>query len=214
MHELGSVAAPTHEENKTVIFSPLRFRSHWLFAMKDTLAENVARALALIVAHPFAEKRVREEMGQADLASAPSIHGLTYLEACIQEAMRLWPTTPLLVRETVVADVLRDTVIPPATQVLILNSLNHRDDEALASADTFTPDRWQPGRIDFRFNHFSNGPQVCAGKDLALFVAKAVVATLLGESRYALVRPALDPSKPLPHAYNYYRLMLSRAARA
>ncbi|HEX2417383.1 MAG TPA: cytochrome P450, partial [Micromonosporaceae bacterium] len=185
---------------------------HWLFAMKDTLAENVARSLALIVAHPFAEQQVRQEMAEADLASPAGVDRLTYLEGCVQEAMRLWPTTPLLAREMVVPDVLGDTVVPAGTQVLVLNGFNHRDDESLTSADTFVPDRWQGHPIDYRFNHLSNGPQVCAGKSLALFIAKAVLATLLSQNRYTLVRPTLDPNKPLPHAYNYYRLLLSRTA--
>lgn len=187
---------------------------HWLFAMKDTLAENVARALALILAHPFAEHKVREELAQADLGTVRGIDGLAYLEGCLQEAMRLWPTTPLLVREMVMADVLGGTVVPHGTQVLILNGFNHRDADTLSSADTFVPDRWQSSPIDYRFNHLSNGPQVCAGKDLALFIGKAVLATLLAGGRYALIRPALDPDRPLPHAYNYYRLALSRTPRA
>jgi hypothetical protein len=36
-----------------------------------------------------------------------------------------------------------------------------------------------PERSDYRFNHLSNGTQVCAGKSLALFIAKAAIATLL-----------------------------------
>jgi hypothetical protein len=36
-----------------------------------------------------------------------------------------------------------------------------------------------PERSDYRFNHLSNGTQVCADKSFALFIAKAVIATLL-----------------------------------
>jgi cytochrome P450 len=185
---------------------------HWLFAMKDTLASNTVCALALIVAHPEAERRVREELAQADLASPQGIHGLRYLEGCVQEAMRLWPSVSLLVRETVATDTLGDVSIPPQTQVLILNTFNHRDREALPFADTFSPQEWLSGQVNYRFNHLSNGTQVCAGKDLTLFIAKAVLATLLSQHRYTLNRPRLNPAKPLPYTYNYFGIDLNSAA--
>lgn len=179
---------------------------HWMFAILETLATNTIRALALIVAHPEALMRVREELARVDLSSAQGIQQLQYLEGCIQEAMRLWPSTPLLVRETLIEDVLGNTIIPPATQVLILNNFNHRDKETHPFADTFSPELWSSGSVNYHFNHFSNGPQGCAGKELALFIAKAVLATLLSTYQYTLERPPLDPSKPLPYMYNNFHL--------
>jgi len=102
-----------------------------MFAMGDTLAINTARALALICAHLPAEERVGEELAQADLASPEGSISCRYLEGCVQEAMRLWPTTPILVRETVKEDVLGGATIPAGTQVIIINSFNHRDRETV-----------------------------------------------------------------------------------
>src|SRR5256885_12515315 len=100
---------------------------HWMFAMWETLASNTARALAAILAHPQVEQRVRHELAGADLTTPDGIASLSYLGACIQDAMRLWPTTPMLVRETLVPDTLGGETIPAGTQVLIWNSPNHRD---------------------------------------------------------------------------------------
>jgi cytochrome P450 len=183
---------------------------HWMFAMNETLSINTARALALIVSHPNAEKRVRDEMGGRDLLTARGVDGLKYLEACVQEAMRLWPTTPWLIRETVCEDTLDGLRLAPKTQVLILNSFNHRDEQSHPFADRFTPDLWANHDSNFCFNHLSNGPQVCAGKGLALFIAKAVIGSLLGQRRYELLRPRLSPERPLPHMYNNYKLVLHR----
>ncbi|MFP5286380.1 MAG: cytochrome P450, partial [Thermoanaerobaculia bacterium] len=91
---------------------------HWMFAMKDTTATNTARALALILAHPEAERRVREEITAADLASPEGIDGLRYLEACVHEAMRLWPTTPLLSREALRDDSIDGAPVPKGSQVI------------------------------------------------------------------------------------------------
>ena len=182
---------------------------HWLFAMADTLAINTARALALIVSHDDAEARVRAEMADKDLAAATGIHGLRYLEGCVQEAMRLWPTTPLLARETLRDDVLGGATVPAATQILILNSFNHRDRENLAYADTFSPQVWLRDDLDYQFNHLSNGRQVCAGKNLALFIATATLAALLAAHRYTLKGPPLDPRRPLPYLYNHFHIRMS-----
>lgn len=179
---------------------------HWMFAMGETLATNTARALTLIAAHPAAEARVREEMGRADLSFAEGIDQLKYLEGCVQEAMRLWPTTPTLVRETVKEDVLGGETIPVGTQIVIPNSFIQRDGETIPFADTFSPEVWLESSVDYRFNHLSNGTQVCAGKGLALFIAKAVLAALMKEHRYTLMSPPLDPGRPLPHAYDHFQL--------
>jgi cytochrome P450 len=184
---------------------------HWMFAMNETLAINTARALALVTAHPEAEMRVRAEI--ADLSDAQAIHRMKYLEACVQEAMRLWPTTPMLVRETVAADTLGGESIPSGTQVLILSSFNHRDRQAHTFADHFAPEIWLDGRIDYHFNHFSNGTQVCAAKDLALFIAKAVLAILLHEHQYVLKQPRLEPAQRIRHGYNYFKLVWERRAQ-
>ena len=179
---------------------------HWMFAIRETLAINTARALALLASHPDQDGRARSEMiWQGDI-TPPDIHDLQYLEGCVQEAMRLWPTTPLIARESLGEEVVEGTAILPGTQALILNTFNHRDGESSVAANAFYPPQWLYGGPGLPFNHLSGGPQVCAGKDLALFIAKAVLATLLDKGRYRLVRPKLDHRKPLPAMYNHYRL--------
>jgi cytochrome P450 len=188
---------------------------HWMFAMWETLAANTVRALAAILAHPRVEARVREELAGSDLTTPEGIARLTYLECCLQEAMRLWPTTPMLARETVTSDALGGSAIPPGSQVLIWNSFNHRDREAYALADTFSPEAWANGRPSPLFNHLSSGPQVCAGIDLLSFIGRSVIAAILSNGRYVLVKPRLDPSRPMPYAYNYFAVRFARrAARA
>lgn len=179
---------------------------HWMFAMADTLAINTARAVALIIAHPFAETRVREEIENANIDSGHGVNQLRYLEGCVQEAMRLWPTTPMLVREAIRDDMINGVHIPAGTQLIILNSSNHRDRNHIDFADKFLPQHWIDKKIDNRFNHLSNGRQICAGKDLALLIAKAVIANLLSGHRYILERPSIDPGKPLPYLYNHFHI--------
>lgn len=181
---------------------------HWLFALKDTLGTNVARALGVIGSHPRVEERVRAELAAADLSSPMGVARLGYLAGVIQEAMRLWPTTPLLSRRALRDDRIDGRPVPAGTQVLILNLLNHRLVEA--HPDDVYPERWAGGADDVRLNHFSHGPQVCAGVDLALFVGRSVVAELLARERWELDPPRLDPGHPMPHMLDPFTLHWSR----
>jgi cytochrome P450 len=177
---------------------------HWMFATWETLATNTVRALALIASHPAQYQRVRDELSAANLSSPHGIHGLAYLEGCIHEAMRLWPTTPMIVREVIDDDILCGDRLPYGMQVMVPNTFHHRDSERNPSADRFTPEQWLGESPSPLFNHLSGGPQRCAGQDLALFLAKAVLATLLESSDVRLDRPHLDPQSDLPRAFNYF----------
>ena len=135
------------------------------------------------------------------------------MRACISEAMRLWPTTPLLSRETLVELSWRGAVVPAGTQILIVNAFHHRDRERLQYADRFAPEEWIDGDAadDWGFNHFSHGPQVCPGVNLALLVASSALATLLTE-REVTWRGNLDPGRPLPHMLDFFGLDFGLAA--
>jgi cytochrome P450 len=186
--------------------------AHWLFALQDTLAANALRALALIASHPEQRSMVETELAAAEASdgsgSATRVAGLSYLRACLQEAMRLWPTTPLLSRETLVDLTWRGAVVPAGTQVLIVNTFHHRDRERLEYADRFAPEAWTEGNAgeDWSLNHFSHGPQGCPGTNLALLVGTTVLAELLTRGLPRLLEPMLDPDRPLPHMLDVFRL--------
>ena len=122
--------------------------------------------------------------------------------------MRLWPTIPILSRETITETDWGGATVPAETQILISNTFNHRDPGRHAFADRFAPEEWTEGSAgeDWSFNHLSHGPQGCPGADLALLVGKAVLASLFRERRISLLEPELDPGKPLPHMLDFFSL--------
>jgi cytochrome P450 len=186
---------------------------HWLFAMADTLPANALRALALLCSHPSQRAVAETEVSATDRSSAASVAALRYLRACLQEAMRLWPTTPLLSRETLVDLAWDGAVVAAGTQVLIPNTFLHRDRDRLEYADRFAPEAWTDGdAADYvGFNHFSRGPQGCPGAELALLVASAALAELLAERQPRLLDSPLDPAKPLPHMLDFFALRFASA---
>jgi cytochrome P450 len=177
---------------------------HWIFAMRDTLGANAYRALAVIVADRLVEDRVRDELEGADLGDPAAVDGLRYLEGCLQEAMRLWPTTPLLARETTRKTTLAGAELDEGTQVMILNTFNHRDAETVPDAHRLRPERWLEGERDPRFNHLSGGRQYCPGIPLVLLLGKGVLARVLAGHELTLERPPLDPGRDLPMMLDFF----------
>jgi cytochrome P450 len=179
---------------------------HWMFATRDTLGANAYRALAAIAADPSLCSRVRSEVDGADLSDPAAIDAMTVLEGALQEAMRLWPTTPLLARETTRETTLAGEKLDEGTQVMILNTFNHRDPDQLDGADRLDPERWQNGDRSYRFNHLSNGAQDCPGGPLVSLLGKVVIAHLVDEYELTLREPELDGGQALPNMLDFFEI--------
>ena len=180
---------------------------HWVFAMRDTLGANTFRALAAVVADEEVEKRAREESDGADLTDPQAIDGMRFLEGCLHEAMRLWPTVPLIARETTRETELAGEKLDEGTQVMILNTFNHRDPDDVPNPDALDAERWSNGASDdYKFNHLSNGTQDCPGGPLVLLIGKAVLANMLNAHELSLREPAIEQGAPLPHMLDFFEI--------
>jgi hypothetical protein len=185
---------------------------HWLFAMRDTLATHCANTLALVAAHAEAQERICAEVAGTDLSDPAGVNRMVYLEGSLREAMRLWSTTPLIVRKALRDDELGGHPVPAGSQVIIHNGFNHRSSDAIADPDRFQPEIWPQGVWDYRFNSMSNGPQACAGRELALFLGKAVLGRLFERHGWRLRRPTLDSRAPIPQAFDHRALVVNGRA--
>ena len=188
--------------------------THWLFAMKDTLAANCANALALIAAHPEVQERAHSESAATDLGDPAAVDRMAYVEGCLRDTMRLWPTTPLILRKALRDTDLAGHAVPAGSQVVIHNGFNHRNPEAIVEPDRFHPDAWQQGVWDYRFNYLSNGPQACGGRELVLFLGKAALANCLRRHRWTLTKSsvALGPRLPGAQAFDARAMVLTGRA--
>jgi len=193
--------------------------THWFFALQDTTSTNVLRALALLATHPdelaAAQAEVAATADDGGPPSAKAVAAMPRLRAVLLEAMRLWPTTPLLARETLTDLVWHGVRVSAGTQILIVNVFHHRDPDRLGeAADHCTTSGWLDGPFDddWGLNHLSHGPQGCPGANLALLVGTATLAALL--ARGAPQQRAggrLDPGKALPHMLDPFALCLAVA---
>ncbi|WP_024803567.1 cytochrome P450 [Nocardia sp. BMG51109] len=180
---------------------------HWLFAF-DAAGIALTRAVALLATHP--RQRARAMSDAADPAR-PDLR--QYLRACMLESVRLWPTTPIILRELTDDTTWRDGddsfALAPDATVLITVPAFHRDPDLVPFANEFVPEVWLDGRAE-RYPQlvpFSGGPAVCPGRNLVLFTTGTLLAHLLHALEFRLVsQPRPTPDEPLPLTFNNFGL--------
>jgi hypothetical protein len=209
--EEGSLASLIGKMPKSPDMEPAHQVPQYLFAF-DPGAMATFRTLALLATHETERARARTEIEERPWRDLP------FLRACILDSLRLWPTTPAILRETT-QDVEFDTgVMPKNTHVLIFAPFFHRDDENLAYAHRFNPDIWlseKPGG-GWPLVPFSGGPAACPARDFVPMIGSAMMANILNCRRVGLKDPSrLDPGKDLPGTLDNYslKLILERKSR-
>ncbi|MBV9778206.1 MAG: cytochrome P450 [Acetobacteraceae bacterium] len=96
------------------------------------------------------------------------------------DTVRLWPTTPLILRETTGPTEWRGGALPAGTGIVIFVPYFDRDPERLPFADQFAPEVWLDGQAEaYGLLPFSAGPAACPGHNLVLLTASAMLARLL-----------------------------------
>lgn len=167
--------------------------THWLFALGDTLAVNALRAVVMLANH------------EAHLRRALSDESGAYVDACLHEAMRLWPTTTILSRVSLAPTNWNGERVPAGTQLVIVNTYSHRDRERLDFADRLAPEEWIDGDASSYpgFNAFSRGPQGCPGSALSILVGRTAIRAVIERGVHS-PSPRMDPAKPMPHMLDYF----------
>ncbi|MFL6083979.1 MAG: cytochrome P450 [Mycobacterium sp.] len=201
----GTLAAAVAEIPASGAVDPVGQMPQWLFAF-DAAGMALLRTLALLSTHP-------DQLAQALSEAADSSHALSrpYLRSCVLESVRLWPTTPTILRDTTEDTQWRDgsiTIAKGAGLMIVVPGF-HRDDELLPFAHQFEPDIWVDGRAQQypQLVPFSAGPAECPGRNLVLFVTSTLLAHMLTALSYELTStPKPSPDKPLPMTLNQLTL--------
>jgi cytochrome P450 len=136
---------------------------------------------------------------------------LPLLRATLLESVRLWPATPLILRDSV-RDTSWDTgAMPARTGVVIYAPYFHRDPDRLPFANRFAPEIWSDPQAGEHWSlvPFSAGPATCPGQNLVLLLASAALQVFLRAGTLRVVSPAsLDAKLPLPGTLDHYRVRI------
>lgn len=203
--EQGSLADVIARMAKSEASAPADQISQYLFAF-DAAGIATFRALALLASHPEQARHAREEIAAAGKDGRKD---LPFIRACVRESLRLWPTTPAILRETTEEVRWDGGVMPKNTNILIFTPYFHRDDENLSYANRFTPELWLGGEPDGRWPliPFSDGPGICPGRNLVALLASAMTAAILDGHLVELDPPdTLRSDQELPGTLDYFSL--------
>jgi cytochrome P450 len=164
--------------------------STMLLAGEDTTANTIAWVLYLLHQNPNCLQHATQEV----LTNAPNylvldlsqIDQLVYLDACIQEAMRLKPVGPYIPLEATKEASVAGVRVPSGSLVWCMFRHDTISDQYFDKATAFKPERWLgtegQQEIDKKVSMpFGSGPRTCPGRYLALLEIKIAVAMVLGQ---------------------------------
>jgi cytochrome P450 len=160
-----------------------------LVAGEDTTANTLAWLIDLLFRNPPALTRAREEVRRiVPPGTEPTLEQmsqLVYVEACINETMRLKPVAPILPAQATADTVIDGIEVPAETVVISLMRRDATDERYVTEPMAFSPDRWlnasmanadSPMRVSMPFGA---GPRLCPGRYLAMLEIKMASAMLL-----------------------------------
>lgn len=155
----------------------------------ETTSLWLSFAIWMLAEHPEIQDRVQAEL-DASLSGPPGpdvLRKLPYLDAVLQETLRLYPPVWAIAREAVVPIDLGRGLLDPGDKVVFSMWTLHRDPRFWVGPERFRPQRWLNGETDHlpraAFLPFSDGARVCIGNHFAKMEAGIVLASLLQRKR-------------------------------
>ena len=169
----------------------------FILAGHETTARTLGWTLHLISRDPRVAAILKAEADSWD-RSAGALRDLHWHRAVIEEAMRLFPPAPTMIRQAVADDVISGHAVKAGQTVLIVPWIIHRHEKLWDEPEAFRPERFLPEHrklIDrYAWLPFSGGPRICIGAAFAM--QEAVIA--LTEILKAAEVEAITPIEPRP----------------
>jgi cytochrome P450 len=187
----------------------------------DTTASALFWALYLLARYPEAQEAVAVEAAAIDFDPAGASQALTRLvqtRAVVDEALRLYPPSFVIVREAIGDDVAEGVSVPAGSLVMIAPWVLHRHRALWDEPERFDPARFLPGALApdrFAYLPFGIGPRTCIGSAFALTELVLVLAILIRTFHIELTgRRPVEPTAIVtiqPGSPPEFRLSLRKA---
>lgn len=170
---------------------------NFLIAGRDTTAQATTWCIYLICQHQEVEEKILEEAnaicGDAD-PTFEQVKRMKYVQAVINEGLRLYPSVPLNDKLVKHDDTLPDGTFLPKGTVVRYNSYGMGRNEDIWGADAadFRPQRWlemEEVPSSYAWPAFHGGPRECLGKRLAQLEMKAILVRIIRAVKLQLAVP-------------------------
>jgi cytochrome P450 len=156
----------------------------------ETTAHSLAWTWKLLAEHPEVLEKIRLELDQVLQGRAPNagdLNGLTYTNQVFNEAMRLFPAAPIVLRRSdhgaqVHLNGQTYEIEPGAMLINVIRNI-HRHPDHWDNPESFDPDRFEPEHSQKRhrlaFMPFGAGSRMCIGNNLAQMEAVLILASVI-----------------------------------
>nr|XP_012230588.1 PREDICTED: cytochrome P450 4C1-like [Linepithema humile] len=160
----------------------------FMFEGHDTVAMSICFTILLLAEHKNIQDRVRREVNAVMLENngkltMTALNNMPYLERCLKESLRLYPSVPNIVRVASEDVKIQSYIVPSGTLLYVPIKTIHRHPDLWPNPDVFDPDRFLPencqNRHPFSYLPFSAGSRNCIGQRFAMFELKATIAPLV-----------------------------------
>ncbi|KAJ7152192.1 cytochrome P450 [Mycena crocata] len=173
-----------------------------LIAGSDTTSNSTCAIIYHLARNPEVQAKLQaeldEQLGTEDemVANGEQVKHLPYLDACINEALRIHSTSALGLPRIVPEGglVINDRTFPAGTVLSVPSYTIHRDPGVWGhDVEAFRPERWfeedKKDAIQRTFNPFSVGPRACVGRNLASLELQIIVASIVRRFHFVLKNP-------------------------
>lgn len=175
----------------------------FMLAGQDSVGSAVAFCLLMMANHQDHQMICRNEVDKWFLIKSQSgldsFRKLTYLEQCLKETLRLYPSVPLIARKISQPVRISSVILPTGSNILIFPYATHRVEHIYSNPETFEPNRFSQEASSqlhtFAYIPFSAGPRNCVGYKFANFEMLTIIAYIL---RYYEVHPVKGKSEVKP----------------
>ncbi|XP_052739352.1 cytochrome P450 4C1-like [Bicyclus anynana] len=173
----------------------------FMFEGHDTTATALTFLLMVIANEIEVQEKIYQEMqnifGESQRsATMQDLSEMSYLECCIKESLRLYPSVPLIARYVTEEVNLSGYTIPAHTNYHIFIYDLHRRADIYPEPERFIPERFLPENCAKRHRYayipFSAGPRNCIGQKFAMLEMKSLVSSLLRRFRLEAVTKPSD----------------------
>ncbi|CAH2108027.1 unnamed protein product [Euphydryas editha] len=160
----------------------------FMFGGHDTIAVAMTFMMMALANESEIQDKIYEEICQVlgDSDRSPTTDDLSqmkYLECCIKESLRLYPSAPIIIRHLREEIVLGDYTVPADTSAFIFIYDLHRRADLFPDPERFIPERFLPencaNRHPYAYIPFSAGPRNCIGQKFAMLEMKTMMCKLL-----------------------------------
>lgn len=170
-----------------------------------TTSSLLCGTMYYLLTHPYvyqtASNEVRNKFANLKDITVESTEDTKYLNACVKEALRMYPPVPGGLPRLVPpggATICGRYV--PENSVIGINQLAaYRSQRNFPNPDTYDPGRWLgecTGNKSGAFHPFSIGPRACVAKDLALVYSRIILTQLLWEFDFELAVTPINWDQP------------------